>query len=247
MTPGKETLFPHTVKAYDRELRRLDQAILAMGKLVLAQLGNALEAITTGNRWLARETAGNDARIDRLAQEIDKLTLELLALRQPMALDLRTVVAALRISIDLERIGDYAANIAGKTADLQQVRLESALQTIAQMGQMALGMIGDSLDAYNHLDSAKAVDVWHRDGAIDEAYTGLLAMLQDAMITQPDNIIACTHLLFVARGLERIGDHVTNIAEHVYFLVEGSPFQQSTAHQAGAQADKPLPFGPGGN
>lgn len=234
MTPGKEALSPHTVKAYDRELRRLDHAILAMGKLVLAQLGNALEAITTGNRWLAHETAGDDVRIDRLAQEIDRLTLELLALRQPMALDLRTVVAALKISIALERIGDYAANIAGRTAELQQVRLESALQGIVHMGQMALGMIGDSLDAYHHLDSAKAIDVWHRDGSIDEAYTALLAKLHDAMIAQTDNISACTHLLFVARGIERIGDHVTNIAEQVYFLVEGAPFQQSTRPPGGS-------------
>lgn len=244
MTLRKEALAPHTVKAYDRELGRLDHAILAMGKLVLAQLGNALEAITTGNRWLARETAGSDVRIDRLAQEIDRLTLELLALRQPMALDLRTVVAALRISIDLERIGDYAANIAGRTEDLKQIRMEPALQAIAQMGQMAQGMIRDGLDAYRRLDSNKAVDVWGRDAAIDKAYTALLVTLQEAMIAQPETISACTHLLFVARGIERIGDHVTNIAEHVYFLVEGSAFQQPDARRTEVPADEPLTHGP---
>jgi len=240
---GNQMLSPHTVKSFDLELQRLERTLVSMGKLVAVQLDEALKAITGGQPGLIQDIEAHDARIDHLAREVDGLTLEMLALRQPLALDLRAVIAALRISIDLERIGDYAASIAGRSRDLRRVHLEKPIQTIENMGNMALKMLRDSLDAYREQNSEIAVDIWHRDHFIDHEYTTLLHELHAAMLAEPDSIAACTHLLFAARGIERVGDHITNIAEHIYFLVEGGPLQQPSVRQAGQHYEASIPRG----
>jgi phosphate transport system protein len=225
-------LSPHTVKSFDLELQRLERTIVSMGKLVAAQLADALGAITGNIPELVHDISAHDALIDDLAREVDALTLQMLALRQPLALDLRAIIAALRISIDLERIGDYAANLAKRATDLQCVPLATPIQAIVTMGHVALQMIQDSLTAYRKLDSDKAIDIWCRDHRIDQEYTILLRALHAAMLAHPDSITACTHLLFAARGIERIGDHLTNIAEHIFFLVKGVPLQQPSVQAA---------------
>lgn len=234
-------LSPHTVKSFDLELQRLERTIVSMGKLVAAQLADALGAITGNTPELVHDISAHDALIDDLAREVDALTLQMLALRQPLALDLRAIIAALRISIDLERIGDYAANLAKRATDLQRVPLATPIQAIVTMGHVALQMIQDSLTAYRKLDSDKAIDIWCRDHRIDQEYTILLRALHAAMLAHPDSITACTHLLFAARGIERIGDHLTNIAEHIFFLVKGVPLQQPSVQAAACSHRGNLP------
>jgi phosphate transport system protein len=238
---GNRMLSAHTVKSFDLELQRLERTLGSMGKLVAVQLDEALKAITSGHHKHDQDIDAHDARIDHLAREVDGLTLEMLALRQPLALDLRAIIASLRISIDLERIGDYAANLAKRSRDLRQIHLEKPIQAIVKMGNMALKMLQDSLDAYHEQNSEIAVDIWHRDHFIDHEYTSLLHEMHDAMLAEPDSIAACTHLLFAARGIERVGDHITNIAEHIYFLVEGGPLQQRTVRQAGQNQEEGMP------
>jgi phosphate transport system protein len=145
----------------------------------------------------------------------------MLALRQPMALDLRNILAAQKIAADFERIADYAANIAKDVVDSTDLLLESPVKSIVQMAETARQMLGDVLDAYQELDVKKAVEVWHRDEEIDKTYFGLLTKLRTLMIEDSKNINASTRLLFVGRCCERIGDHITNVAENVDFIVSG--------------------------
>jgi phosphate transport system protein len=168
----------------------------------------------------------SDARVDELEREVESLAIRLLALRQPMAIDLRQIIAALKISTDLERIGDYATNVAKRSIALDQAPPVRPVYALPRMGRFAAGMIKDILDAYVERDADKAMAVWLRDEELDEMYTSLFRELLTYMIEDPRNITTGTHLLFMAKNLERIGDHTTNIAETLYFLVNGKPMQQ---------------------
>jgi phosphate transport system protein len=217
----------HIIKSYDEELQRLDNAITQMGGLAESQLAAAIEAVIKRDSELATQVIEGDVRIDQLEREIESLVMRLLALRQPMARDLRQSIAALKIASDLERIGDYAANVAKRSIALNQTPPVRPVYAIPRMGRLGQAMIKDMLDAYVERDADKALAVWLRDEELDEMYTSLFRELLTYMIEDPRNITACTHLLFIAKNLERIGDHTTNIAETLYFLVHGTPLAQA--------------------
>lgn len=216
----------HIVKAYDQELTRLNNLVARMGGLAESQIAEAVQALRTRDAELGGRIIEQDTKIDDIERQIQELTVRLFALRQPMAGDLRSIVAALKISSDLERIGDYAANMAKRSIALAQSPAVKPLHTIPRMGRMVQEMIKDVLDAYMERDTEKAHNVWRRDAEVDEMYTSLFRELLTYMMEDPRNITPCTHLLFVAKNIERIGDHATNIAETIHFLVVGKMMEE---------------------
>ncbi len=220
---ASETTLQHTVRSYDDELKHLDQTIARMGGLAEAQLQGAIQALVRRDGEIGHQVVQADFRIDDLEHQVSALAVRLLALRQPVAQDLREVVAALKISSDLERIGDYAANIGKRVIALAQTAPFKLPAGIPRMGWLAQKIIKDVLNAYNERDAAKAVAAWQSDEEVDETYSGLFRELLTHMMEDPRNIGACTHLLFIAKNIERIGDHATNIAETVYYMVVGEP------------------------
>lgn len=212
----------HIVSSYDEDLTRLNDMIVRMGGLAESQIAQAIEALVKRDSDLAKQVIAGDNRVDNLEREVDELTVRLFALRQPMAGDLRNIVAALKISSDLERIADYATNMAKRSIALNQNPPVKPLHTIPRMGSMVQGMIRDVLDAYVERDHEKAIDVWHRDEEVDEMYISLFRELLTYMMEDPRVITPCTHLLFVAKNIERIGDHATNISETIHFLIYGT-------------------------
>ena len=213
----------HIVKSFDEELNRLSDLINRMGGLAESQLENAIVAMQKRDSDLAEEAVAHDRLIDDLHAEIDEMAIRLLALRQPMAGDLRHIVTTLKVAPMVERIGDYAKNVAKRTIALNQMPPVKPLFIIPRMGHMVRDMTKDVLDAFSNNDVAMAQDVWARDKEVDDMYDGLFRELLTYMMEDARNITACTHLLFVARNIERIGDLATNIAELIYYQVEGVP------------------------
>lgn len=222
----------HIVKTFDEDLAQLVNMIAEMGGLAESQLADAIMAVAKRDEVLAVRVIDHDERQDELQEDIEAQVIRMLALRQPMALDLRTVVAALKIAAELERIGDYAKNVAKRSLTLMQAQpVGSAGNTIMRMGAIAGGMIHNVIDAYLNRDIVKADEVRVRDQDVDQLHTGLFRELLTYMMEDPRNITACTHLLFVAKNIERIGDHATNIAESVYYLVAGERHERERAKQ----------------
>ena len=213
----------HTVKSYDEELKRLQQEIASMGGLAEVELQNAVQALVRRNAELGHQIVQDDVQIDESEQRATAQVVRLLALRQPMASDLREIVAALKISSDLERIGDYAANIGKRVVALSQTPPFKLPAVLPRMGWLAQQAIRDVLTAYAEKDANKALKAWKADEELDETYNSLFRELLTHMMEDPRNIGACTHLLFIAKNIERIGDHATNIAETIYFMVVGEP------------------------
>jgi phosphate transport system protein len=213
----------HTVKSYDEELNRLQHGIAEMGGLAEAELQNAVQALVRRNADLGHQIVQDDVQIDELEQQATSQVVRLLALRQPMASDLREIVAALKISSDLERIGDYAANIGKRVVALSQTPPFKLPAALPRMGWLAQQNIRDVLAAYAERNPDKALRAWQADEELDETYSSLFRELLTHMMEDPRNIGSCTHLLFIAKNIERIGDHATNIAETVYFMVLGEP------------------------
>ena len=211
----------HIVKSYDTELARLDGEIRRMGDIAAAQLDAAIDVLTKRDSAAAMRVVGNDDAIDTLEQEVAHDVLNLLALRQPMARDLREVYAALRISSDIERIGDYAANVAKRSMVLNQTAPVAAARGLPALAKLANTLVREALAAYGERDADAAMAVRSRDAELDAEYTGLFRELLTYMAEDPRQITACTHLLFIAKNIERIGDHATNIAEYTWFLVHG--------------------------
>ena len=211
----------HTVKAFDNDLNSLDSKIAEMGGLVEAQLAEAIRALVTRDTELAARVMAQDKRIDDLENAVNVMTVRLLALRQPMADDLRAAIAALKISADLERIGDYAVNVAKRIPVLIHSQPLEAVPTVARMARLVQGMVQNVLDAYITRDADKAVDVRNQDREVDQLHTSLFRELLTYMMEAPTNITPSTHLLFIAKNIERMGDHATNIAENVVFLIRG--------------------------
>lgn len=211
----------HIVKSYDEELDRMTNTILQMGGMVEQQLAEAITALTKRDTELANKVIGDDAKVDVLEHEIDQQVMRLLALRQPMAVDLRLITASLKISSDLERIGDYAANVAKRSVALNKIERMRPVSGIPRMAQAVQTMIKDVLDALAQRDVDKATAVWRRDEDVDEIYNSLFRELLTYMMEDPGHITACTHLVFIAKNIERMGDHTTNIAETIIFLVKG--------------------------
>jgi phosphate transport system protein len=213
----------HIIKSYDAELTRLLTEITRMGQLAREQLALAAAAVEERNSDLAARVVEGDNAIDALEHDVSHDVLRLLALRQPIARDLRDVLAALRIAADIERIGDYAANVAKRAIALNQNAPMRPAAALPHLAQVAGAMLSDVLDAYRRSDADAAVEVWKRDVQLDTLYTAMFRELLTYMMEDPRNITPCTHLLFMAKNIERIGDHATNIAENVYFLVHAKP------------------------
>ena len=211
----------HIVKSYDEELKQLNTLISRMGGLVETQLDGAIQAVLRRDPESADVIVKSDAQIDALEQEIGGLVVRLLALRQPMAVDLRYIVSALKVASDLERFGDHAKSIAKRAIAISQVPRIPA-PGLDRMARMVQAMIKDVLDAYLSGDTDKAVKVWRRDAEVDQLYNSLFRELLTYMMEDPRNITGCTHLLFIAKNVERMGDHATNIAETVHYQVKGT-------------------------
>lgn len=216
---GRDTA--HTVRSYEEELNHLANVVMRMGGQAEAQLASAVQAVLRRDSELATRVVVADARIDEMEQEVHAFTVRLLALRQPMADDLRAIVGALKISADLERIGDYAANVAKRALVLNQLPPVPAVSGLPSMARLVQEIINDILDAYIEKDVEKALQVWRRDEEVDDLHTSLFREVITYMMEDPRNITACTHLMFMAKNIERIGDHATNIAETIHFLVTG--------------------------
>ena len=212
----------HIVKSYEDELNTLTADCARMGGLTEAQVGDAIDAVVKRDQSLAQSVVGRDERLDLLEADIERKAIRLIALRQPMANDLRKTVAAMKIASNLERCGDLAKNIAKRTLVLNEAEPITPLtRSIERMGRLVLGRLKDVLDAYTGSDLDRALAVWSRDDEVDEHYNSLFRELLTYMMGDPRTITACAHLLFVAKNLERIGDHATNIAEIIHYEITG--------------------------
>ena len=211
----------HLVKSFDQELKRLRNLMTEMGGIVETQVALAADAIMNRDAASATRAVEEDPKVDALEREVEKLVIRLLALRQPVADDLRRAVSALKITGDLERIGDYAANVAKRSIVLAQFSLPYSLAGLAHMARLVQAQLKSIIDALGDNDAEKAVEVWRSDQVVDDIYNALFRELITYMMEDPRNITPCTHLLFIAKNLERIGDHATNIAETVHYMVTG--------------------------
>ncbi len=211
----------HIVKAFDEQLNQLDAKIAEMGGLAESLLADAIEALSKRDAEVAADVVTGDRKLDQLEDEVNDLALRLLALRQPTATDLRAVLAALKISSDLERAGDLAKNIAKRAITIAKASPIAPVTGIVGLGALVQGRINTAIDAFVARDAKLAMDVWSSDEEVDQLHTSLFRELLTYMMEDPRNISACAHLLFIAKNIERIGDHVTNIAERIVFLVRG--------------------------
>jgi phosphate transport system protein len=211
----------HTVKSYDQALSQMTGDCASMGKLVEEQLRQAAEALQARNNDIATETSKRDLEVNALESSINQQGLKMLALRQPMASDLRLVIGTLKIARDLERMGDYAANIAKRASKINAGDELGPTQAVLAMARLAEPILHDALLAYETQDIDLAKKVESMDDVLDEAYNALLTEIMSYMQTHPDDIKLCTHLIFIAKNFERVGDRATNIAETVQFIVLG--------------------------
>jgi phosphate transport system protein len=210
----------HIVSAYDKELESLREIIARMGGIAESQIADAVDVLYKRDREAAKIVIAADKQLDDLEMQLEHDAITILAKRQPMAADLRAIVSALKMSADIERIGDYAKNIAKRVEAIStgEIRI---VRTIGNMALLVQKMLKDLLDAYVDNDADKAFDVWSRDEAVDELNNSMFRELLTYMMEDPREITAATHLLFVSKNIERMGDHVTNMAEIVYYLVKG--------------------------
>ena len=210
----------HIVKSYDEEQRRLLDEIMRMGEMSAAQLEAALDVVERRDDKAAERIIANDDAIDALEQEVSHDVMRL-ALRGPMARDLRVILAALKVASDIERIGDYAANVAKRSMALNLAPPLPHTRGLGALGRLAVQQVRDVIAAYHATDADAAQRIRARDAELDTLYTGLFRELLTYMMEDARAITPCTHLLFMAKNLERIGDHATNIAENIWFLVHG--------------------------
>src|SRR6188768_2344680 len=212
----------HTAKAFDVDLQELTRMVAEMGGLAERQIADAVDALARRDADRAQRTVAGDPSIDALQAEIEEKAVLTIARRQPMAVDLREIVGALRVSNDLERIGDLAKNIAKRVIALGAATYPSqVIRGVEHMADLVLGQVKQVLDAYARRDVPQAMEVWRGDEEIDAVNNSLFRELLTYMMEDPRNITFCTHLLFCAKNIERMGDHATNIAETVYYIVEG--------------------------
>jgi phosphate transport system protein len=232
----------HIVHSFDVELQHLRRSISEMGGIAETMLSNATVALVRRNNALAQSVIAADARLDSLQHEIEERGILTIARRQPLAIDLREIISAIRISGDLERIGDLAKNIGKRVlaigSELQPQKVVAGVQHISDL---ALAQLKDVLDAYAQNDAASAVEVWRRDGDIDALHNSLFRELLTYMMEDPRNISFCTHLLFCTKNIERIGDHTTNIAETIHYLVTGESLTAERPKQDGFGATPETP------
>ncbi len=214
----------HTTKAFDDELASVGSKIAEMGGIAEQMLADSLDALIRLDADLARETVATDTRLDRLQREIEERVVVTIARRQPVAVDLRALLACIHIATDLERIGDMAKNIAKRSIQVaDDPRVPRAVLGLKRMGEIVSTQLKDVLDAYARLDLERADAVWRSDAEVDALDDLLFRDLLTFMMEDPRNISFCTHLMFCAKNIERIGDHATNIAETVHYIVTGEP------------------------
>ncbi len=213
----------HIVKSYEEELNSLAAECVRMGGLTEAQVADAVSAVVKRNQDLAAIVVGRDDKLDEAERDIERKTIRLIALRQPVADDLRRAVAAMKVANNLERCGDLAKNIAKRTLVIvESDPLTPLTRSIERMGKLVLGRLSSVLDAYSRSDLERALAVWSQDDEVDEHYNSLFRELLTYMMGDPRTITACAHMLFVAKNLERIGDHATNIAEIIHYQITGA-------------------------
>jgi phosphate transport system protein len=212
----------HTVKAFDEDITRLRGLIAEMGGLAELAIQEALEALVNGDEELGQQVVTRDKKLDALETEVDAMAVRMLALRAPMADDLREIIAALKIAGVIERIGDYSKNIAKRVNRIEGRSRFEPLTLIPAMGELAAEMVHDVLTAYAARDPVMAREVIERDHKVDAFYDSIFRNLVSYMVENPATISSAAQLLFVARNLERIGDHATNVAEMVHFAAVGS-------------------------
>ena len=211
----------HTVKAFDTDIGRLRGLISQMGGLAEDAIAQSMQALQRSDPTLAQRVRADDKAIDRLEAEVERLAVQIIALRAPMAVDLREVVAALKIAAVVERIGDYAKNIAKRVPMIESEHRIEPVSIIPAMARMAAQMVREALDAFAARDPDAALRVVESDAALDDFYDSIFRTLVTHMVENPKTIGQVAHLLFVAKNLERIGDHATNVAEMVYFAATG--------------------------
>ncbi|MFH1059527.1 MAG: phosphate signaling complex protein PhoU [Pseudomonadota bacterium] len=212
---------PHTLQVFDQELERLRRLILDLGAVAQDQLAAAAALLAARDADRARQVAQDDDKADHLASQVDRLVVRLLALRQPMAGDLRVIVAALKMSADLERIADYAANVAKHSLELEPLDLEDPIALASRMADLGREMLGQAMLGYLNRDLGEAEKACMRDDEMDRLYHELLIALQRRIAGCPDKGSTFTALLYVGRALERVGDHVTNLCEQIAFQERG--------------------------
>lgn len=217
---------PHIVTAYEEAIRKLRSSVVEMAGAAETQLDGALSCLTHRDPELAGQVVRGDDRLDRVEQGIEAHAMRLLVLRQPVADDLREVMAALKIAHNLERVGDYAANIAKRSAALGGLPDLGVAAALPELGRMVRERLSAVVDAYVEADAEAALDVWRRDAEVDALYTSLCGDIVRAAGENAELFATHMHLLFMAKNLERIGDHATNIAEVVHFLATGRPLAE---------------------
>ncbi len=216
----------HIVKSYDEDLSQLNTMLAQMGGLVEQQLDDAIDALTRRDTALADRVIQNDERVDVLEHQIEERAILTIARRQPVARDLREIMVAIRVASDLERIGDLAKNTAKRTHAMSDQLPRKLMAGVTRMGRLAQVELKNILDAYSRTDAEMAMEVWRSDEELDALYNSIFRELLTYMMEDPRNISLCTHLLFGAKNMERIGDHATNIAENIYYLVQGKPLSE---------------------
>lgn len=217
---------PHIMSAYEDELEQLNNLVLEMGGRVEIQLSSAIRAMAKRDSDSAENLIAADREIDEIEERINDLAVRTLALRQPMATDLRIIVSVIKIAGDLERFGDYAKNIAKRTLVVNQSPPIRATGSIPRMAELVQRMLDSALKAFVTRDASMAEEIWAQDAEVDESYNSLFRELLTYMMEDPRNISAATHLLFVAKNIERMGDLVTNVAETIHFVVRGERMEQ---------------------
>jgi phosphate transport system protein len=215
----------HIVKSFDDELKKMQDALSRMAGLAERQVGDALSALERRDDDIASHTMHGDGQIDECEHFINEQTIRLLALRSPVADDLRQVITALKAAGELERIGDLAANVAKRSLALNQQPPVSPMRSLLRMGRLVQELLSDVLYAFLNHDAERALAVRNRDQDVDHLYSSLFREILTYMMEDPRTITACSHLMFIAKNLERIGDHATNISEMTYFLVTGETLQ----------------------
>ncbi len=228
----------HIVRSFDRDIDRIVGMIVEMGGLAEAQVTGALAAFGRGDGVVADHVVDADKRLDLAAEEIDQTAVRLVARRQPMAVDLRLIAMSLKISNDLERVGDYAASVAKRAKRVAATGEVARAPSLVRMGELVRDMLADVLDAFAERDSRLAMSVWHRDAEVDGLYRVLFRELIDDVVDNPGGTSASVDLLFLAKNLERLGDHAINIAERVHYIVHGDRINRvrgETVHVAAGE------------
>jgi phosphate transport system protein len=216
----------HTLKFFGEELQQLKAEVARMGGLVEAQVADCIQAVANRDVALAQAVVSRDEKLDAMQVEIEKKAIRMIALRQPVAQDLRRTVAALKLSWNLERTGDQAKSIAKRALVIAEAEpITPVTRSVERMGKLVVSRLKQALDAYTNLDLDEAMEVWKNDQEVDEHYNSLFRELLTYMMADPRTIGACAQLLFIAKNLERVGDHATNVAEMIYYEVTGAEIE----------------------